>query len=246
MESIVSGFKLPKGLRIYAIGDIHGFSSALDAMHQAISSDLLESPPEQAHIVYLGDYIDRGSDSRGVLDRLITRKTRGDGIEKTFILGNHETGLYEFIQNPHQSRWLDYGGIETLKSYGIHFAADVPLISEIEQAAEQLPHRIPQAHWDFLKSLETHRVIGDYFFVHAGVNPQKPLSSQSLRDLTFMREPFLSWLHPFEKMIIHGHTISPEPVVRPNRIGVDTGRYQGGKLTAAVIEADRVRFLQVT
>ncbi len=245
MQVTQTGFSLAQGLRVYAIGDIHGFSDALDRMHDAIAADLLDHPPESAHIVYLGDYIDRGPDSKGVIDRLIARRDRGDGIEKTFILGNHEMGLYEFTKNPHESRWLMYGGIETLKSYGIVFAADVPLPGEIEDAAGRLLNVLPPAHREFLEALEYYRAIGDYFFVHAGIDPLKPLEKNTVRDFTFIREPFLSWPAAFSKMIVHGHTISEKPEIKKHRIGVDTGLYAGGKLTAAVLENDTVRFLQV-
>lgn len=241
-------FSLPTGLRIYAIGDVHGYLSALDRMHEAISADLLDgTPPRKTMIVYLGDYVDRGPDSSGVLDRLIERQQRGDGIPKVFLCGNHETGMLAFMRNPHSdlgSAWLDWGGFETLLSYGISYNVKAPLPSEKEAAAESLRLRMPPAHLDFLSRLEPCFRIGGFFFAHAGVHPEIPLGRQALDDLTFIREPFLGWGKPMECMVVHGHTITPEPVIKPHRIGIDTGVYMSGILTAAVIEDNSVRFLQ--
>lgn len=242
-------FALPAGLRIYAIGDIHGYLSALDNMHDAISADLLEGePPQKTMIVYLGDYVDRGPASSGVLDRLIERQQRGDGIPKVFLSGNHEIAMMEFMRNPHSGLgavWLDWGGFETLLSYGVSYCLKGALPSEKEAAAEKLRACMPQAHLNFLSRLESCFRIGGFFFAHAGVNPEVPLGSQSLDDLTFIREPFLGWNKPLQCMVVHGHTITPNPVVEAHRIGIDTGVYLSGTLTAAVIEGQGVQFLQV-
>jgi len=243
------GYSLPAGLRIYAIGDIHGYLTALDNMHEAIKVDLLEKePPQKAMIIYMGDYIDRGPDSSGVLDRLIERKHRRDGITKIFLCGNHEIGMLEFLRNPYSKRgsvWLDWGGFETLLSYGVHYNLKDQSVAERVAAAQRLRDALPPEHMEFLSSLEPCYRIGGFFFAHAGVDPEMSLGNQSLENLTFIREPFLSWNKPLECMIVHGHTITTEPVIAAHRIGIDTGLYMGGKLTAAVIEGQNLRFLQV-
>lgn len=250
MDYDIPTYRVPQGLRVYAIGDIHGHLAGLDAMHEAISRDLLERSPEAVHIVYLGDYIDRGPAGRGVIERLMERRDRGDGIEKTFLMGNHESAVFEFMEDPLGCDWLKYGGIDTLADYGITFEGEIPLPAEKERAAEAMRRAIPQEHFAFLQGLSLSRAVGDYLFAHAGIDPEKPLGKQTKRDLTAIRQPFLSWherpdFRPFEKKIVHGHTVSDEPVIRPHRIGVDTGHFKGGKLSAAVIEGDAVRFLQV-
>lgn len=243
-------FSLPAGLRVYAIGDIHGYLSALDNMHEAIDADLKQGePPKKVMIVYMGDYVDRGPDSSGVLSRLVEYKQRDDGITRVFLTGNHEVGMLEFIRNSHSGgdeAWLGWGGFETLLSYGVPYILKTFYNNEGEEAARRLKACIPAEHMDFLNTLEPCFRIGGFFFAHAGVDPLASLGDQSLHDLTFMREPFLSWDQPLECVVVHGHTITREPVVKPHRIGIDTGLYQGGRLTAAVIEGQHLRFLQVT
>lgn len=247
-------YTLPDGLRVYAIGDVHGYLEPLKAMHEAISMDLINNPPAgKVHIVYIGDYVDRGPDSRGVIEYLIERRERGDGIEKTFLMGNHEWSMIEFYSRPDEAargNWLDWGGIDTLRSYGITFEADVVLPGEAERAAARLREILPEEHCGFLEGLDLSVDIGDYFFTHAGVDPFKGFSAQKARDLFTSREPFLSWhrnpaYKPLEKRVVHGHTISKEPEELPHRVGIDTGLYDGGKLTCAVVEGAQVRFLGV-
>lgn len=243
-------FAMPEDTRVYAIGDVHGHLLALERMHDAISADLIDTEyAGQVHIVYMGDYIDRGPDSKGVLDFLIGRLGRKDGIQKTFLEGNHEIIMQDFLRAPESSAgmaWLQYGGVEAMKSYGLEFEGDMPIPSEYVTAAKTLARVLPESHRSFLSSLADAIEIGDYFFAHAGVNPKKPLSAQEPHDLAFIREPFLSWNKPLDKMIVHGHSIVPEPEILPHRIGIDTGVYQpGGKLSAGVFEGNTVRFLKV-
>lgn len=244
--AVTASARIPENIRVYAIGDIHGYPEALDRMHEEIAADLIRYEHRgEVHIVYLGDYIDRGPDSKGVIDRLIARRDRGDGIEKTFLLGNHETGFLDFMKDPHSTNWLDFGGVETLRSYGLAFTHNTPLPAEIEQAAEGLKSRVPGAHLEFLHTLDLHVEIGDYLFVHAGIDPHKSIEDQTLKDLTFIREPFLSWPEPLSHRVVHGHTKVTDPEVTLHRIGIDTGLYEGGHLTCAVLEREDVRFLQV-
>lgn len=243
-------YSIPDNLRVYAIGDVHGHLAPLKAMHEQISNDLIKNPVDQVHIVYLGDYIDRGPDSAAVIEYLIERKARGDGIKKSFLMGNHEMALFEFMEEPFGHDWLSYGGLETLTSYGIAFKGGVPLPSEIEAVPAQMREKLPEAHVQFYEALELSVTIGDYMFVHAGVDPSRDLEKQDPVVLACIRQPFLSWhedkdYQPLAKKIVHGHTVSAEPCVRPHRVGLDTGLYKGGPLTAGVFEGQDVRFLQV-
>lgn len=249
---MINHFTIPDGLRVYAIGDIHGYLAPLQAMHEAIAADLLrETPPEGVHLVYLGDYVDRGPDSRSVIDYLISRRDRGDGIAKTFIRGNHDVLFLDFVDPPHDrppladaQTWLRWGGQETLRSYGLSLP-EALLPTELERITPALRQQVPQAHRDFLKDLRSHVVIGGYYFTHAGVDPFVPLAQQDRTALMIMREPFLSWDGLLEKRVVHGHTITDEPDVCSHRIGLDTGLYKGGKLTCGVFEGSDIRFLQV-
>lgn len=244
-----TGFLMPQGLRVYAIGDIHGHRLALERMHEVIAADLIARPPQRVHMIYMGDYIDRGPDSAGVIAGLIARMGRQDGIERTFLQGNHEAGLAAFLKAPEGSLaqdWMRYGGVQTLQSYGVATSSAVPAASDYRRLSEALSAMMPAAHSRFLGALAGAIEIGGYFFAHAGVHPAKPLAAQDVADLMFIREPFLSWNKPLAKMIVHGHTIAKEPVVAPHRIGLDTGVYQkGGRLSAGVFEEGDVRFLQV-
>lgn len=249
-EKVSTGkFKAPNDTRIYAIGDIHGEHRLLDKMHEAIAFDLVDGAPEEVHFVYLGDYVDRGPDSKGVLDRLIFRMEQRDNVRRTFLLGNHERGMFDFFMNPEdaeRSDWLDWGGVQTLASYGIHIDNNAALPSEKRDAAIALREVMPPSHMDFFEKLSYAIEIGDFFFTHAGVSPNRPIHDQDVDDLVFIREPFLSWPEPLARMIVHGHTKTKgEPEVKPHRINVDTGAFQTGILTTAVIEGNDVRFLKV-
>ena len=191
---MTENYSIPKDLRVYAIGDVHGHLDALKAMHDLISDDLLKSPVENAHIVYLGDYIDRGPDSRGVIEYLIERQGRGDGVAKTFLMGNHEVaGFEEFMKDPVGHDWLRYGGLTTLASYGITFENERPLPAEVEALPERMRAMIPEAHFAFYRGLELSVEIGGYVFVHAGIDPMRPMEEQTRKEFTRMRQPFLSW-----------------------------------------------------
>lgn len=249
---MANNYEIPQGLRVYAIGDVHGMLDKLRAIHDAISADLIDNPPEDVHIVYLGDYIDRGPDSKGVIDYLMERRDRGDGVRKSFLLGNHDAGLLRFLNRGEDgASWLDWGGVETMQSYGVELSSDVLLPAEREEAPDWLRPRVPDAHIAFMQELEIYAEIGDYVFCHAGVKPHVPMEEQDIVDLFFIREPFLTYhkdaaYKPLPKRVVHGHTISELPEVKPHRVGIDTGAYRpGGKLTCGVFEGKSVRFLQV-
>ncbi|MCL4677261.1 MAG: metallophosphoesterase [Alphaproteobacteria bacterium] len=246
-------FTIPEGFRVYAIGDVHGHLETLERMHDEIERDMRFAHDLTAHIVYLGDYIDRGPHSAHILERLIELKAREDGVYRSFLLGNHEHYMIRFMNEPDLAEtmeWLQWGGIETIQSYGYGFKTYPPVRDDLEEARDFLNSHVPESHWNFLINMPMALEIGGYFFAHAGVNPRKSLKEQDLWELIGIRQPFLSWheeadYKPLPKKIVHGHSISKDPVIRPHRIGVDTGLFKGGPLTAAVLEATEVRFLQV-
>ena len=231
---------VPEGLRIYAIGDIHGRLDLLNRMFTQIDADRARSPNTKTVEIYLGDYIDRGPSSRQVVDRLIAR---GRSRRAVFLRGNHETYPLEFLRNPgFFSAWSQLGGLETLMSYGIH-----PPVSgspnEWAEIAHAFSAALPAEHRDFLHHLRPYVSSGDFYFVHGGVRPGVPLERQREEDLLEIREPFLSSHDDFGKVIVHGHTPALEPEFRPNRICIDTGAYATGKLTCLVISGEKLRIL---
>ncbi len=245
-------YKTPDNMRIYAIGDVHGHLDLLIKMHQVIFNDLDENPPGQARIITLGDYIDRGPDSRGVIEYLIHAHDNDNGIGRDILRGNHEDGMFEFLSNPLHEDWLHWGGIQTCESYGVSVDGDEALVmpDEKQRVAQAMINALPDDHVTFLKSRPTSIVHGDYLFAHAGVNPLIPLHEQTDKALTRMRQPFLNWHQadeytPLPKKIVHGHSIEREPSNLPHRIGVDTCAFGRGVLSAAVLDGDDVRFLQV-
>jgi serine/threonine protein phosphatase 1 len=225
--------------RLYVIGDIHGRLDLLDQVIDAIHRDVEEHGPI-ALTVTLGDYIDRGPASRGVLDRLI-----GNPFPTPFVAlkGNHEALLEAFLANPAVGKqWRVLGGAETLYSYGVP-GGTLMAGKDCAEAADRLRAALPAEHLSFLQSLKTSLSHGQYFLCHAGVRPGVPLESQQEEDLLSIRGEFLNSKMDFGKIIVHGHTPHPEPEVLPNRINIDTGAFATGRLTCAVLEGDRHRFL---
>jgi serine/threonine protein phosphatase 1 len=228
---------LPEGLRIYAVGDLHGRIDLLDRLVNRIDTDLLHRPVSSAIEVYVGDYIDRGPASSAVLDRLITRSHQRKTV---FLKGNHEIFLSQFLDNPATLQgWRQYGGLETLVSYGLKPSLNPDAAEQIE-IARALRSTIPKLHLQFLERLKLFASYGDFFFVHAGIKPRVSLAEQREEDLLWIREEFLLCEDEFEKIIVHGHTPVAEPDIRPNRINIDTGAYATGKLTCLRIEADDI------
>ena len=231
---------LPKGVRIYAVGDIHGRADLLSQLFSRIDCDLGACPAQESLNVFLGDYVDRGKDSAGVLDLLIGR---GKSHQLCCLKGNHEIFLGEFLENPAILKpWAQYGALPTLLSYGLKPA---PNASSNERAAlsESLRKAMPESHCRFLADLKLSYCCGDYYFVHAGVRPRTPLAAQQEKDLLWIRDEFLLHEEPFEKIIVHGHTPVREPEVRPNRINIDTGAYATGRLTCLRLEDDKIDFI---
>lgn len=235
---------VPDDMILYAIGDIHGHSGLLRVLIDRIVDHAgVHARGRRPVLIYLGDYIDRGPDSRGTVD-LVLDPPRGFAVHA--LLGNHEQAMLAFLDDPeagqHWVRWSP----STLSSYGLpRAAAAVSDEAGRRDLRDALLAALPVAHLDFYRGLAAMTVYGGYAFVHAGVRPGVPLHAQTSDDLVWIREPFLDWPAPFEKVIVHGHSINDRPVIRRNRIGIDTGAYSTGVLTALALAGDEMEVLQV-
>ncbi|MBP2316405.1 metallophosphoesterase family protein [Azospirillum soli] len=231
---------------VYAVGDVHGELALLERLLDCIAEDrAVNAAGLDAVLVFLGDYVDRGPDSRGVMDRIAAGVT-SDCLVRC-LLGNHEQAMLRFLDDPSNAgQWLAFGGLSTLVSYGVEDIADAGNPVHHPRLRDELMQRLPPAHLECLRRLEPWAVYGDYGFVHAGIKPGRPIAGQSLDDLLWIRKPFLDSRAQFEKVIVHGHTIVPTPQILNNRIAVDTGAYATGVLSAVALQADRVRVLQAT
>ena len=230
--------RAPEGAVLYAIGDIHGAAELLDRLLEKIDKDA--GGLEQAQLIFLGDYVDRGPDSKGVIERLASLNK--EQPETVFLKGNHEAVMLDFLADPEEMlEWLDWGGDETLRSYGVSGALTKPG----EDLSLELADAMPKAHHDFLKGLSLNHHEGDYFFVHAGVRPGVPLDEQEEDDLLWIRNRFHNT--PMEerpdKVIVHGHHPLKKPLDAGWRIGVDTGACWSGVLTAVRLEGDKRKFI---
>lgn len=235
--------RLPEGTRIYAVGDLHGAVELTRRLEAAIAEDIALSGSYLSNfIVYVGDYVDRGLKSRELIEHLAV--PRHDGVRRVFLLGNHDAWLRDYLRGaPVGTGWLRYGGDATLVSYGVSLAPGIDEESRLAATRPLLTAAVPAHHVDFLERLELAFSFGDYFFCHAGVRPNVSLAAQSEEDLIWIREPFLEWRGDCGKIVVHGHTIDDRPVVRRNRIGIDTGAYTTGNLTCVVLEGRQRRFL---
>lgn len=230
---IVKQPRLPEGIRIYALGDIHGCASLLKEMFTVIDADLARNPVSRSVEIYLGDYVDRGPDSAHTIDLLIER---GLHHETVFLKGNHEAYFLEVLRDPTKLEgWRQFGGLQTLMSYGIQPTLN-PAAAEQADLIRTLTEVMPEKHLTFLQSLKPSFVCGDFFFVHAGVRPGIPLSEQQEFDLLWIRNEFLDSDEDFGKFIVHGHTPVERPDIRRNRINIDTGAYATGNLTLLTIQ----------
>ena len=227
--------KLPDGVCIYAVSDIHGCADQLAKVFAAIDHHLSRVRPKQPIQVFLGDYIDRGPASRQVIDMLIDR---GQHHETIFLKGNHEAMLLDLLRDPEGfPTFKQYGGLPTLLSYGVIPSIN-PDPNEQQMLIKELAQKIPDSHRRFFDDLRPNFFCGDFLFVHAGVNPGIPLRKQKEEDLLWIRDEFLSSDKNFGKFIVHGHTPVPKPDLRPNRINIDTGAYATGILTLLTIQGD--------
>ena len=235
---------VPAGSRIYAIGDVHGRLDLLTRLHALIAADAAGASAHRRVVVYLGDYIDRGPDSRGVIELLLRRPL--SGFECVHLLGNHEDYLLQFLERadvgPH---WCAYGGFETLASYGIRLLSSFAArLADFETARRALAETIPPAHVAFLRNLKLTHAEGGYLFVHAGIRPGVALADQQTDDLLWIRDEFLDSTDDFGVCVVHGHTIVEAPDQRANRIAIDTGAFATGRLTAVVLDGTARRFIQ--
>jgi serine/threonine protein phosphatase 1 len=236
IEFVTAPATLPQGQRVYAIGDVHGCLDRLAALHEQIAEDLVTRPIDHSVLVHLGDYVDRGLDSAQVVDWLSAgAPVPVDRIVN--LMGNHEDMMLQALPGADKeasSTWLANGGADSLLSWEI--SRKVP--------PSEWAKLIPIEHQTFLRELDICFRYGGYMFVHAGVRPGVPLDRQEKQDMLWIREPFLSWKHSHDAVVVHGHTPRHDPVIRLNRIGIDTGAVMGGALTCVVLENDRLGFIQ--
>jgi len=225
---------LPSGRRVYAIGDIHGCDQQLANLHAIIAEDFVRRPVDQAVLLHIGDYVDRGANTAGVLLRLLGGSPIA-GMAMVNLLGNHDETMLNALtgDRPAATDWLFAGGRTALESYGV----------DPDSPRESWPENVPPEHLEFLRGLTLAHREGGYFFVHAGIRPGVPLEHQAGEDMLRMRQPFLYSEADFGAVVVHGHTPVKEPVVRHNRIAIDTGAVFGGKMTCLVLEADTLGFL---
>ena len=227
--------------RIYAIGDVHGRLDLLTRAAAAIARDV-ETHGSDALTVTLGDYVDRGPKSRQVIDALIANPFPTPHIP---LKGNHELLLESFLADPEIGvQWRRLGGLETLFSYGVPVSG-LMVGKNYDEASEQFRKALPPEHLQFLESLKTSYSHGNYFLCHAGVRPGVPLERQTVDDLLWIRDEFLSSTRNFGKIVVHGHTPVEAPEVLPNRINIDTGAFATGRLTCIVLEESGHRFLAI-
>jgi serine/threonine protein phosphatase 1 len=226
---------VPDGVRLYAVGDIHGRADLLDRIADRIAEDAARHPSLRPLTIFLGDYIDRGPDSFAVIDRLAS----GDFPTPVLGLrGNHEEVLLKFVDDPGVlEAWRSFGGMETLFSYGVD-VRDVLKGQGYGEARAAFLACLPEAHRTFFSNLRASYEVGDYFFCHAGVRPRVPLGAQADEDLLWIRSEFLESPLYHGKVVVHGHTPRPEPELRPNRINLDTGAYLTGRLTCLCLSGE--------
>ncbi len=231
---------LPAGERVYAIGDIHGRLDLFERLIQAIEEDDQQGDSANTTVILLGDLVDRGPHSRGVIDRAIT--WQGERNVRC-LMGNHEEMFLTSLDEEKALRhFIRVGGKETILSYGLDYPKyQQATVSELLEMVQEI---VPQEHRDYLESMEDMIEMGDYVFVHAGIHPERPLDEQRAEDLRWIRNRFLDHRGKFERIVVHGHTIFDDIVEADNRIGIDTGAYKSGRLSALVLERDQRRYVQ--
>jgi len=234
------------GRLAYAVGDVHGRLDLLKRLVDAIVDDQAQASAKRADqplLIFLGDYVDRGDNARGVID-LILQLTRASAFDVRCLKGNHEEALLAFLSDSTTGpTWAQHGGAATLLSYGVQPPADRLSLEGWEEARKAFAATLPAEHLTFFQSLELSICLGDYMFVHAGVRHGVDLAEQSEHDLLWIRRAFLDEKRPFDKMIVHGHSPVEQPYVGANRIGVDTGAYATGVLSAVRLDGADRRFL---
>ncbi len=231
---------VPEGERYYVVGDIHGRLDLFEELALAIEQDDLDGGDADTTVILLGDLVDRGPDSNGVIETAIEWRKR-----RTLrcLAGNHEEMFLDSFNDTEMLRhFLKHGGRETVLSYGIERKRYNAL--ELDELQEEMERLVPAHHREFLEGLEEIIFAGDYCFVHAGIDPRRPLDEQRRSDLLWIRERFLRNVEPLSHVIVHGHTIFDDVEDRGNRIGIDTGAFRSGVLTALVLEGDTRRYIK--
>ena len=235
----------PPGSRIYAVGDVHGRLDLLDALLEAILAESRGRSPRPV-LIMLGDYVDRGPSSRGVIQRLVELE-RSPALETQFIRGNHDYEMARFSVDPAAGpMWCRHGGTETLRSYGLSPPPPIDDAESWRRVQQDFHNAVPGQHLLFLERLKAYVEYGDFFFTHAGVRPGVELEDQNDNDLMWIRQEFLKDDTLLGKTIVHGHTPEQDAVVSLRRIGLDTGAYATGKLTAVVLEGLQTRLMQTS
>ena len=234
----------PHDMRIYAIGNVHGYLQLLRDIYQKIRTDLDASPTGEYKVVFVGDYIDRGPDSAGCVQFLIDLMAEDEQV--ICLKGNHEDKLEKFLLNPLElaDSFFTYGGLECTRSYGVDMATCPDKAKDTVKARDELNKNIPSEHRRFYSELKKSVTFGDYFFSHAGVRPGVPLTEQSDDDLMCIRAEFIRNKALYEKIIVHGHTPANPMEILPNRINVDTCAYDTGILSCIVLEGTKYRVIE--
>lgn len=223
----------PPGLTLYAVGDIHGRSDCLARAHELIDGDAAARDDCERREIYVGDYVDRGPDSKGVIDLMIERARVASLVA---LKGNHELVMEGFLRGELVfEEWRELGGLETVLSYGVDARA---LLERGGVAASHLAAKMPASHLHFLAGLRSVHTIGDYCFAHAGVRPGVPVARQTARDLAWIRDDFLTFAGRHGFVVVHGHTPAASAEFHRNRINIDTGAYLTNRLTVLRIDAD--------
>jgi serine/threonine protein phosphatase 1 len=232
----------PVNSRIYAIGDIHGRFDLLQKLHGFIIEDAREVPHLRKVIIYIGDYVDRGLESKQVIEYLVNDHI--EGFEQVFLKGNHEDALLAFLTHPELGEiWLSWGGMATVQSYGVGLTKHGKRL-DIEELSTKFAQALPDAHLKFMHNLKINHIEGDYLFVHAGIRPGIELVQQTEKDMIMIRDEFFNVDYPCaDKTVVFGHTIFDQPFCKTAKIAIDTGAYATGRLTAAVLEGESVRFI---
>ncbi|MBZ9726001.1 metallophosphoesterase [Mesorhizobium sp. CO1-1-11] len=240
----------PDGVRLYAIGDVHGRLDLLAAMHGQIEAEIARDLVADWRIIHLGDYVDRGPDSKGVIDFLIEARERDQ--RNMMLAGNHDLGFLDFLETPDpEGLFIRFGGIQTAQSYGVTINNGSGIWFGKAESAMRKGHQallaaVPQSHIDFLRSLPFSVTSGDFFFCHAGIRPGIALEKQNIQDLIWIRDVFHDHTGLLPKIVVHGHTPVPEAEVMANRVNVDTLAWQSGMLTALVVDGADKRILEMS
>lgn len=237
---------VPAGTRVYAVGDVHGRADLLGALLEKIATDSLKTTADKGNfdkniLLMLGDLVDRGPDSCGVLEMLASGLPAEikNNFEVIMLRGNHEVMMMDFIRGREDAYdWLGNGGLEALESYNID-----PHGREVDDLRVEFKKKLPKSHIQLVRQMKLRHRIGGYMFVHAGLRPGVTLKNQNKDDLVWIRHSFLDSKVDFGFVVVHGHSIRREPEIRPNRIGIDTGAWMSGRLTALVLEGENQRFI---